>query len=300
MKLPPLHSIRAFEAVARLGSVTAAGKELFVSHSAISHQLRNLEQWFGLPLVERDGRGIRLTVAGERYRIGVCEAFQRIHVETELLRRQGHDAHVKVSCLPMFTVSWLLPQMHGFWGMHPDIQVTLDYSRGSMVVDPNETDIAIRFGQPGDFPGFVAMPLLEGAAVPVASPDYLKNMAYRGVEDFDQLTLIHDESRDYWKAWLKQTRLDVNIAQKCAVLPDGNMTLASAMAGEGVALLRRAVIAAQLRSGSLEVLSDIVIDEDQNYLVLTPVNRPISRSGLLFLKWLQSLPGAIRSGVPLY
>lgn len=299
MKLPPLHPLRAFEAVARLGSVTAAAEELCVSHSAVSHQLRNLEEWFAFPLLEKHGRGIRLTEAGERYRSGVCAAFHRIYTETELLRRQHHDTQVRVSSLPMFAVSWLLTQMHKFWGMHPEIQIALHYSRGTMAIDPEETDVAIRFGQPGDFPGFLAMPLLEGSAVAVASPDYLKTMNYQGLEDVGRLTLVHDESRDFWRRWLERAGLDPDHALNGPMLADGNMTLAATMAGEGVGLLRRSVIAPQLRSGSLVALSDIMIEENLHYLILTPANRPVPRSALIFVRWLQSLPGTIRLGVPL-
>lgn len=298
MKLPPLHPLRAFEAVARLGSVTAAAEELCVSHSAVSHQLRNLEEWFAFPLVEKHGRGIRLTEAGERYRAGVCAAFHRIHSETELLRRQHHDTRVRVSSLPMFAVSWLLTQMHKFWGMHPEIQIALHYSRGTMEIDPEETDVAIRFGRPGDFPGFLAMPLLEGSAVAVASPDYLKSMNYNGLEDFHRLTLIHDEARDFWHRWLARAGLAPELARSGTIVADGNMTLAATMAGEGVGLLRRGVIAAQLRSGSLVSLSEVTIDENLHYLILTPANRPVPRSALIFVRWLQSLPGTIRLGVP--
>ncbi len=298
MKLPPLQSLRVFEAVARLGSMTAAGEELFVSHSAVSHQMRKLEEWLAIPLVERYGRGIRLTEAGERYRSSICEAFRRIHEETDLLRRQQHATRVRVSALPMFAVSWLLPQMHDFWGKHPDIQIALHYSRGTMEIDPAETDIAIRFGQPGDYVGFVAMPLLEGAAMAVASPDYLARAGYRSFADVSRLTFLHDEFRDFWGLWLKRAGLDPRPSESGVVYPDGNLALAATMAGEGVGLLRRALIEPQLRSGSLVAISDFEIQENQNYLVLTPANRPVPRSALIFVQWLQSLPGTIRLGVP--
>lgn len=297
MKLPSLQSIRAFEAVARLGSVTSAAEELFVSHSAISHQITKLEEWFGIQLVERHGRGIRLTDAGERYKVSVCQAFKQIHAETELLRRQTTTTQVRVSSLPMFAVSWLMTQMHDFWAKHPDIQVALHYSRGTMEIDPEQTDVAIRYGRPGDFPGFIAMPLLEGAAIAVASPHYLDQVGFRTLEDFHKCTLLHDDSRDFWSMWLTRAGLDARFSDGGILLPDGNLTLAAVMAGEGVGLLRRAVIASQLRSRTLTPLSDIVIQEDLHYLVLTPQARPIGRSALVFVHWLQSLPGAIRLGV---
>ena len=278
--------------------MTAAADELFVSHSAISHQIRKLEEWFDCALIERHGRGIKLTDAGERYKTSVCQAFRQIHNETELLRRQRGTSEVRVSSLPMFAVSWLMTQMHEFWAKHPDIQVALHYSRDTTAVDPETIDVAIRHGRPGDFPGFVAMPLLDGAAIAVASPAYLSQTGYRSLADFDKLTLLHDEARDYWTRWLTKARFDLTLAQKGPLFPDGNLTLAAAMAGDGVALLRRAVIASQLRSGSLVSLSDISIDDDVHYLILTPKSRPVSRSALTFVQWLQSLPGAIRLGVP--
>lgn len=296
--MPPIQSIRAFEAVARLGSVTAAAEELFVSHSAISHQIHKLEDWFAIPLMERHGRGIRLTDAGERYKISVCQAFKLIHAETDLLKRQRNATQVRVSSLPMFAVSWLMTQMHEFWAKHPDIQVALHYSRGTMQIDPETTDVAIRYGRPGDFPGFIAMPLLEGSAIPVASPLYLERTGYRSLKDFEKLNLLHDDDRDYWTMWLKQAGLNLGLAESGPLLPDGNLTLAATMAGEGVGLLRRAVIASQLRSRTLVPLSDVSIQDDLHYLVLTPQTRSVSRSALIFLQWLQSLPGSIRLGVP--
>src|SRR5438309_8802420 len=114
MRLPPFPALRSFEAVARIGSVTRAAEELCVTHSAVSQQIHKLEEWLGVQLLERNGRGIRLTEAGERYKVKVCEAFTLIHAETELLRKQKDSPLVHVSCLPMFAVSWLMPQIHDF------------------------------------------------------------------------------------------------------------------------------------------------------------------------------------------
>jgi LysR family transcriptional regulator, glycine cleavage system transcriptional activator len=298
MKLPPLQSIRAFEAVARLGSVTAAAEELFVTHSAISHQIRNLEEWFATPMMERHGRGVRLTDAGERYKISVCQAFKLIQSETDLLQRQRNSTQVRVSSLPMFAVSWLMTQMHDFWAKHPDVQVALHYSRVNVSIDPEMTDVAIRHGRPGDFPGFVAMPLLDATSIPVASPFYLEREGYRSFADFSKLSLVHDEDRKFWASWLTRAGLDPMHAETGNMLPDGNLTLAAIMAGDGVGLLPKAIIEPQLRSGTLVPLSKVSIFDDVHYLVLTPKARPVSRSALTFVQWLQSLPGSIRLGVP--
>ncbi|MCU4654999.1 LysR substrate-binding domain-containing protein [Roseibacterium sp. SDUM158016] len=297
MKLPPLHSMRAFEAVARLGSVTAAADELCVTNSAVSHQVAKLEDWMGFPLVERHGRGIILTAEGERYKRSVCEAFRLLHNETDMLRRQSQDSAVRVSSLPMFAVSWLMTQMHDFWARHPDVRVALHYSRSTTECDENSTDVAIRFGRPGDYPEFVAMPLLEGTAIPVAAPGYLTEIGYTGLADFDRVHLLHDDDREYWGEWLACAGLDRKLAEGGPLLPDGNLTLAATIAGEGVGLLRRAIIKPQLRSGTLVPISDISIQTDLHYLVLTPRNRAVPRGAMLFVQWLQSLPGTMRLGV---
>lgn len=282
-------------------SVTRAAEELCVSHSAVSHQIRKLEEWMGMPLVERSGRGIRLTEAGERYKINVCEAFNMIHRETELLRQREASPLVRVSCLPMFAVCWLMPQMHDFWGKHPDIQVAIQYCRASNPIDPAIVDVAVQHGNSSDFPDFVAMPLLEGLTIPVASPDYLQQVGYTGIRDLPRLALLHDADRSFWRMWLKKTvgdyGFDLALADQGTVYLDGNLTLAGCLAGEGVAQLPRDVVRSQLRAKTLISLSNIGVQEDKDYLVLTPVSRPVPRSALVFAQWMQSLPGTIKLGV---
>lgn len=304
MKLPPLHALRSFEAVARTGSVTRAAEELCISHSAVSHQIRKLEEWLGLLLVERSGRGIRLTDAGERYKAIVCEAFAAIHADTELLRKRKGAPLVRVSCLPLFAVSWLMPQMHDFWVKYPNVEVAIQYSRFSETMDPASVDVAVRHGILGDFPDFVAMPFFEGVTAPFASPDYLQRAAYRDLDDIRKLRLLHDDwKRNGWRKWLERARANgydfaPSLADEGLVYPDAHLALGACLAGEGVALLPRELVLNQLRAKFLVPLSDIGIFEDKSYLVLTPRWRPSSRSALLFAQWMQSLPGSLRLGVP--
>jgi LysR family glycine cleavage system transcriptional activator len=302
MKLPPLQSLRSFEVVARLLSVTRAADELCVSHSAVSHQIRKLEEWIGITLVERHGRGIRLTEAGERYKVRICEAFESIHAETELLRQRNITPMVRVSCLPMFAVAWLMPQMHDFWGKFPDVQVAIQYARAARTPDPDAVDVAIQHGNPSDFPEFIAVPLLDGTTVPVASPEYLRRNNYQNPTDLARMTLLHDDEQRFWSSWLKKISIDFDVdpdlANSGPIFPDGNLTLAACLAGEGVALLPRNVILSQLRAKTLTSLSTVAIEEDKAYLLLTPKSRPVSRSALHFAQWMQSLQGTIKIGVP--
>lgn len=273
-----------------------------MSHSAVSHQIRKLGDWMGLPLIEPSGRGIRLTEAGERYKVKVCEAFQMIHGETELLRQREASSLVRVSCLPLFTVSWLMPQMHDFWRKHPDVQIAVQYSRDSIQIDPTIVDVAVQHGNPGEFPEFIAMPLLEGTTIPVASPNYLQRNDYKDLNDLSRLTPLHYLNRNLWRTWLQKAVLDYDfdfsIADAGPVFPDANLTLAACLAAEGVALLPRSVMRLQLRAKSLISLTNIAVHEDRFYLLLTPTSRPVPRGALVFAQWMQSLPGTMKLGVP--
>lgn len=288
MRWPPLHSLRTFEAVARLGSVTSAAEDLCITLSAVSHQLSKLEEWLEIRLVERDGRGIKLTDAGEQYRIVVCDAFARVAVETSRLRRSKTEEGIAVSSLPMFSVSWLMPRLHEFDANHPNIKVTLQYSRGTQGIDAASTDLAIRFGQPEDFPDFVANRLLDGSAAPVCSPAYLERHPIRELSDIAKATLLHDEDRSSWRSWLKKAGLDPAAADLGVVMSDGNLTLANVMAGEGIGLLRCSIIQRQLQSHSLVFLSQIKIEEDLSYLLLTPRSKAARRNVLMFKDWLMA------------
>lgn len=297
---PALAVVALVRSRSRMRSVTRAAEELCVSPSAVSHQIRKLEEWVGLPLIERNGRGIRLTKAGERYKVKVCEAFNMIHGETNLLHQASPP--VRVSCHPMFAVSWLTPQMHDFWERHPDVQVAIQYSRNAKTIDPAAVDIAVFYGNLGQFPDFVAMPLLEVQTIAVASPDYLQLMDYKDLSDLSRLTLLHTLDSGPWRAWLQRAAMDFDldpgIAETGQVYPDANLVLIECLAGQGAAVLPRSVVLPQLRTKTLVPLSDIGIREDKFYFVLTPASRPVPDGALILAEWMQSLPGTIKLGMP--
>lgn len=299
---PPMKSLRSFVAVARTCSVSRAAEELCVSPSAVSHQVHKLEEWLGLPLVERVGRGIRLTEAGERYKAKVCEAFDSIQRETELLRKHKGAPLVHVSSVPQFAMCWLVPHIHDFWARHPDVQLAIRYSRWSIAVDPDTIDVAIRSGKPDKFPNFLATPILEGAIFPFASPEYLQRMGYKELSDLSRLALLHDGQRKSWREWLKRAttrhELDASLAQRGTVYPDGHLSLGACLAGDGVALLARDVVLNQLRAKTLVQLCDVSILDDEPYLVLTPQSRPLSHGALVFTQWLRSAVSAGGCRVP--
>ena len=185
--IPSLAALRAFEALARLGSLSAAARELNVTHAAISQHLRALEVDFGLPLARREGQGMQLTEAGHELAAGLGEGFARIAEGVSHLRARTQAQPVVVALTPSFAEAWLMPRMGGFWTAHPDVEVRLVPGVGLTDLRRDGIDVAIRFGG-GSWPGVQAEPLALSAFVVVAAPGFTKA---RGVQDLARLS-AHD------------------------------------------------------------------------------------------------------------
>jgi LysR family transcriptional regulator, glycine cleavage system transcriptional activator len=284
-RLPPLPALRAFEAVARRGNLSDAAGELLVSHSAISHQIKQLQEWLGQRLFDRTARGLRLTEAGERYKRVVCEAFRQIAVETASLRG-SESANVRLSVLPLFAVAWLLPRLPDFWARHPEIDVTVGYTRFATEVGAERADLTVRFGALDQWPDRDGVVLFDGAGVPVCSPAYREGRRLQRPHDLIGCNLLHDGDRSYWMEWFRRQGMPADTAERGQVFTDGNLTLASTLAGEGVAILRRALISRQIRARALVQLFDQAVDEDTCYLLLWPRGQPLRRSALLLRDWI--------------
>src|ERR1700688_5255490 len=168
-RLPPMQALRAFEAAARTRSLTRAAESLHLTHGAISHQIKSLETDFGVRLVERAGRGIRLTDEGERFATRVRAVLSDLGDAVREVSERANPRQLRVSVIPSFAARWLLPRIGRFFAAHPDID--LDVSATNLLVDfrRDEIDVAIRHGS-GDWPGLVSEYVLDDVYFPVCSP----------------------------------------------------------------------------------------------------------------------------------
>lgn len=144
--LPPLPALRAFESTARLGAVTRAAEELHLTHSAISHQIKQLEELIGTALFEREGKRMTLTPAGRVYAYEVRQALSYIAQATQHASRQSHDDVLHISLLPSFATHWLIPRLRDWYEKHPNIQLILDASLDVVDFETDKADCAIRMG----------------------------------------------------------------------------------------------------------------------------------------------------------
>ncbi|MCL4676548.1 MAG: LysR family transcriptional regulator, partial [Pararhodobacter sp.] len=156
--IPSLASLRAFDALARHGSLSAAARALNVTHAAVSQHLRALEAEFGEPLARRDGQGMQLTEAGDELAAALAEGFARIAGGVTQLRSRNAARPVVVALTPSFAEAWLMPRMGRFWAAHPDIEVRLVPGVALTDLRRDGVDVAIRFGK-GAWPELEAEPL---------------------------------------------------------------------------------------------------------------------------------------------
>ncbi len=264
-RLPPLNALRAFEALSLEKQLTKAAERLCVTHSAVSHQLKQLERHVGVPLVRRRGRRIALTDAGEHFAKIIHESFEAIRHETDQLSLRSRKP-VTVGTLPIVATQWLIPKLPEFFASHPDIAIHVAYFSHARPATGN-VDITISFDRDATG-GRHAEPLIPAAAAPVCSPKYL---AAHGPfqNDVDLLAgrLVHDEDMRMWQAWFRLGGVDYSTRDDTAnlFLEGSSLMLAAALSGQGVALGRLALIENELADGRLVRLSPRTVDADIFY-----------------------------------
>jgi len=256
-RIPPLNAIRAFEAAARNLSFTHAADELNVTQAAISHQIKSLEQWLGLPLFRRLNRAVSLTEEGAAYLPAATQALDGLASATARLMRDGDSRSVTVTTLDSFAAQWLMPRLKHFRMRHPEIDVRILPSDGLVDFNRQEVDMAVRYGA-GQWPGLVAIPLMTEEIFPVCSPALLKGPnPLRRPEDLAHHTLLHDEmfidnGEVDWRTWLRTVGADgVVDSERGPFFSHSFLVVQAAIDAQGVALGRGVLVVDALADGRL-------------------------------------------------
>ncbi len=301
-KLPPLNALRAFEAAARLKSVSRAADELSVTQGAVSHQVKALEAWAGIDLMRRDGRGIALTEPGERYATALAPALDQIDLATRrLLASDPRKGWLTVSTMPSFAAKWLVPRLSAFRARHPEIDVWLSTwwnlaeDRDLSAFTDSDVDLAILYGD-GNWEGVSATLFMEEELFPVCAPSYLAQHRLRTPADLAGATLLHDEMRQDWRLWLAAAGVPGLDPERGPGFDDSALLIQAAMAGMGVALGRSALVKADMEAGLLVAPFALRLQADlAYYLVGRPgtENLPKIRA---FRDWLLDVASAEAGG----
>lgn len=278
-RLPPLSALRAFEAAARQESFKRAAAELGVTPTAISHQIRQLEEGLGIALFERQTRRVVLTPAGSGFYPELRQAFDQMAGAVEKLQKRPTRQVATLSATVAFTAKLLVPRAASFPALHPGWDLRLHASDAAVDLAAGEADAAIRYGF-GRYPGLISVPLLTDHFAPVCSP----HLGLREARDLARATLIHFEwgpsatkvSVPSWRAWAARADNSEMDPESGITFNDENSAIQAAIAGQGVALLSVALVAAELQSGALIQPFGPVLD-GLRYDLVYPVgaeNRP--------------------------
>ena len=250
-RLPSLPALRAFEATARLGSAQRAAEELSVTPTAISHQLRALEQWLGTALFVRQPRRLVPTAAAHELRQVASEAFDRIAWVTDKLRARPQRHTLTLSTTPAIACL-LLTHTGALRAAQPELDLRIHATHEPVPLDGVIADMAIRYGS-GQWPGLVAEHLVDNRFVPACSP----SLALRRRTALPKHTLLHflplgaRSSPSDWSAWQRAAQVPGLDVTAGPVFHDETHVIAAALAGQGVGLMSQALIARELAEGRL-------------------------------------------------
>lgn len=288
-RLPSLNGLRAFEAAARHLSFTLAASELNVTQTAISHQIRRLEEELGNRLFVRQNRALALTAEARDYLPGVRAAFNDLRLATDRLLRKDDDKVLTVSTLASLAAKWLLPRLTDFQEHHPGIDVRITTSTSLVDFQRDNVDAAIRYGR-GQWPGLRADWLMADELFPVCSPSLLRgDKPLRCPEDLKSHMLLHtsNANSDDWRLWLTAAGLPADIARQPGITFDMIfMTIQAAIDGIGVAMGRTSYVQDDIAKGRLVVPFKIALPADAGFYLVAPEGRREAPKLAAFREWM--------------
>jgi DNA-binding transcriptional LysR family regulator len=288
VRLPPLNALKCFEAAARSGSFSKAADELHVTQSAVSHQIRQLEEHFGFPLFDRQGRQTVPTSRGRELAEALSEAFAIMASACKRAQHAHEGPSLTIAALPSVATIWLIPRLSDFLRDHPQIGVKVMYAFHGAPVDFNDIDVAILYGT-GHWQDAAVTPFLDGTSIAVASKSFVEK--HGPIDKPDALLaapLIHDTNMSGWQRWFRAAGLGSVDLPPGPIFEDFNLLRSAVLAGSGAALCPASLIDGDIKAGRLVKLSDFTQREENAYYVLEPENPEPARAEAitLFKQWL--------------
>jgi LysR family glycine cleavage system transcriptional activator len=292
--VPPLKSMLAVEATARLGSFSKAASELNVTQSAISHLVGQAEAFLNTQLFQRQSRPVQLTPEGLRYVDALVSGLGIIRAEGERMQKAARADTLTVSCNLAYANFWLLPRLKEFHDLHPEITVNVVTAYQGLPPLTSGIDISVRFGN-GDWPECTAQLLFAEQIVPVASASYAANLgSVRKPSDLLGQTLLHaradDKSWFDWQQWFQHFGVSTPANLPGPVFDNHLMMMQAALAGSGIALGWIGTASEQVRRGQLIELFPEKIDVSGGVYLVSMETTVRNKAAVLFADWLMAMP----------
>ena len=251
--MPPLSSLRAFEATARLQGFSTAARELNVTHAAVAQQVRGLEEFLGVPLVVRDGRRLELTIDGARLATMLSEGFSTIGAGVDALTQVEGERPVRITLTAGFAAQWLMPRLRDFWADHPDIPLSLHPDPKVMDLKREGMDLAIRYGN-GQWQGVNSTYLTSGRLVVAGAPD-VTGEGQPTIAQMQDMPWVMERDWPEQENWLRSLGLRPEDFDRTEV-PNEELALAAARQGLGLVVDDAALLENDVDSGRLRILLD--------------------------------------------
>ena len=277
-----LDQLLALDAIVATGTFRGAAERLNKAQSAVSHQMKALEDFLGVKLFHRRSRQVTLTTEGRAYLTPIRDALEQIRVATEQIRCTEAAGSITLSVAPSFATGWLMPRLAQFQLAYPDIEVRLISAIELADFSVADVDAAIRTGR-GSWPGLRSHRLIAEELVPVCSADFVR---LRSPEDLRHATLLHEIPRlGLWRSWLAAVGIVDVDAERGPKFQGASMAVEAAVAGLGVAIANRALVEAHVREGRLVIPFAIELPSESAYYLVYPEERTRNAKIIAFKDW---------------
>lgn len=294
-RLPPLNAVRAFEAAARRGNFNQAADELSVTPSAISHQVRTLEEFFGAKLFRRSGRNVELTTKSRDFLRSVTQALDQISAASQRMMRRPEGNLLNIAATPTFATGWLVPHMLEFQVEHPELEIRMCTTVSFVDFLDSDIDLAINYST-GECPdGLESVRIMAEHCVPVCSPQYMRDHGpLRTPDDIRNCTLLHALPRiGQWHNWLEVAGVSGVDAERGPKFHSTLLALEAAKSALGVAISNREFVQEHIRLGTLVAPFQVEVPSHSGYYLVYPQDRANDPKLEAFRDWLLAklLPG---------
>ncbi|MEP2641224.1 LysR family transcriptional regulator [Roseobacter sp.] len=281
--IPSLSALRAFEAAARLQNLSAAARELNVTHAAIAQHVRTLEHAFSESLLIRQGRGVAPTPAGQQLAARLKSGFEIIADAVQDLHDNTADRPLNITVTPGFATSWLMPRIGEFWAQHPQVQLNITPSTALIDLRRDGFDLAVRYGE-GVWPKLTSELLTAAQYWAVAHPDLVAGRTVRSLHDLSDLPWLLDVHQLERHRIIEAEGLDLSTLQ-VTQLNTNDLALSAATAGLGVTVQPRPLVERDINTGQLVKLLALREGGLGYHMVTVPGRTPPALK--IFMRWLR-------------
>jgi len=290
-KMPGLNALKAFEVAGSTGSFTRAAELLNVTQSAVSRQVRQLEEQLGEHLLQRRHHHLELTNAGRVLLRALHQSFDKIEMTVRSIQQKTHSNRLHLNAPPTFARRWLMPRLGRLREAHPELVLSITTQLHDSLAETATLDCAIRFGN-GEWDGLDSSLLIQERHIAVCAPSlYAREQEAQGI-DLNRMTLLHVLAREdqrylTWKHWLDAARISGVDTQGGYEFDLLDLAIRAAVDGLGITIADWHMVAPELASGQLTQVLNVHVDGHQSYWLVTRPEQRDAPQLQLFHQWLQ-------------